>query len=164
MARRLPFASLAARTRGLWSARNRREQLLLMVLGALALVAVLLKLVIAPLQAARTTALADIRTAETLSARLRAVGPALGPGPAVTPRSGDPASIIASSAAEFGLPVQQQPAANGSIRITLTDASFDAVIRWLAELERSSRLRLSEIRLDRRPASGIVAGEVVLTI
>jgi general secretion pathway protein M len=51
-----------------------RERMMLGVLGALLLAAVLVFGVIKPLQSARAEALADIRTYETLTARIRAAG------------------------------------------------------------------------------------------
>jgi general secretion pathway protein M len=163
MARRIAFAANAARLSGWWAGRSLRERRLLAVLGALVALAAIAKLAVEPLQSARATALADIRTYETLTARLRAAGPALGQQPAVVRRSGDPATIINASAAEFGVTVLRQEATDGAIRLTLSDVPFDAIVRWLADLERSSDLRLVDIRMERRPSPGLVAAELSLS-
>jgi general secretion pathway protein M len=155
-----PFAAQAAQVRGWWQARAPREQVLLAVLGAVALVAALLVLVVKPLQAARAQALTDIRTYEALSAGLATVGP--GVQPAAPTRSGPPAQILTTTAAGFGLTVQRVEPEGDRTRLVMDGVPYDAVMRWLADLETGGGLRLTEVRLDRGAAPGQVNVQLVV--
>ncbi len=126
-----------------WRDRTAREQILLGVLAALALAALLLMLVVRPLAAARARAMADIRTYDMLAMRLRTAGSG------VTMRNGPPAQIVAQIAAANGLTVQRVEPENGRLRVVFADAPFAAVVRWVAELERTSRLRIGEAQIER---------------
>lgn len=150
----------SARAMTLWSERPPRERLLLTILGIVAMLALLATLVVRPLLAARAEALADIRTYETLNARLRAAGPALA---AQKPRrTGDPATIISGSASEYGVAIQGSEPEGDAIRVVIAEAPFDAVMRWLAEVEGSSDLRVIEAQFDRRPATGFVGARLLV--
>lgn len=153
--------SLQERARSLWNEREPRERLLLAALGALAAVALLVALVVRPLADARAKALADIRAYEALNFRIRAAGPRLA---SQTPRrTGDATAIITGSASQYGVPLQGSEPEGEGIRIIIAEAPFDAVIRWLAELEGSSDLRVIVARFDRRPAAGFVAVRLLVT-
>ncbi len=140
-----------------WAERSTRERRLLTALAAVAVVALLLIAVVRPLQAARGRALADIRTYQTLAARLRAAGPR---GPAVPLRTGDPAAIVASSAAGAGLSPLVAPGPGGTVA-TLTAAPYDATLRWIADLEATSALRVDDLSVT-PAAPGLVDARVVL--
>lgn len=150
--------SAIARFDGWWNARSSRERVMLGVLAALFAILILVFGVIGPLQRARASALADIRTYETINARLRAAGPLGGPrsGPA---RSGPPAQVLSVSAAGFGLSprVEEMP---GGVRAVLTDAPYDSVIAWLGDLGATAKLRVRRVSLQR----GASAGHVNATI
>ncbi|TAK15472.1 MAG: type II secretion system protein M [Rhizorhabdus sp.] len=143
-----------------WQARSRREQWLLGGLGLLLTALALISLVVLPLQRARAEALADIRTYEGLTARLRSAG-TIGAQPATVQLAGPPAAILSTSAAPFGIvPVVQGDGAD--IRVTVGDAPYDALLRWIAAVEQGSRLRVTRMRLDRRPASGFVSAQLTV--
>lgn len=140
-----------------WSSGlSRREQILVGVLGALLLGLVLVFGVIRPLQAARAQALADIRTAETYAARIRAAGPL---GSAARQRSGPPLQVVNDSAIANNVSVRPE-AIPGGVRATLNGASYDAVLAWLADVGASTRLRVIRVNLQRGPAPGRVSGTV----
>ncbi|PTQ09853.1 general secretion pathway protein GspM [Sphingomonas oleivorans] len=144
-----------------WSERSRREQRLLAILGAVAALVLIMQLVVRPVLAARATALADIRTYETLATRLRAAGPNLGnQGRRLT---GDVPTVVNASIGQFGLAVQKMEQEDGATRLVIADASYESLMRWLAELDRASSLRLISLRLDRRPAPGFVTAELLLS-
>lgn len=145
---------------GFWQARSTREQWLLGGLGTLLLLWIVITLIVLPIQRARAEALADIRTYEGLSARLRSVG-TLGAAPATAQASGPPAAILSSTGTQFGI-VAVVHQAGPDVRVTVGDAPYDAVLRWIAAVEQSSRLRVTRIRLDRRPASGFVAADLTV--
>ncbi|TGX54256.1 type II secretion system protein M [Sphingomonas gei] len=140
-----------------WSGLSRREQVLVGGLGIVLGLAVLVFGIIKPLQTARADALSDIRTYETLSARIRAAGTLTA---ARTPRrQGPPAQVATSSATAFGLIVAPE-AIPGGIRVTVADASYDSLMAWLADLSGSSDLRVRRIAIQRRPSPGRVSASV----
>jgi general secretion pathway protein M len=140
-----------------WDGLSRRERILVSVLGTLFALAVLVFGVIKPLQSARADALSDIRTYETLSARVRAAGTLT---TTRTPRrQGPPAQVVSSSATSFGLVVAPE-AIPGGIRVTLADAGYDTLMAWLADLSASSDLRVRRISIQRRPTAGRVSASV----
>jgi general secretion pathway protein M len=140
-----------------WSGLSRRERVLVSVLGGLLAIAALVFGIIKPLQAARAEAVADIRTYETLSARIRAAGTLT---TARTPRrQGPPPAVASSSAAAFGLVVAPE-AIPGGVRVAIADASYDSLMAWLADLSASSDLRVRRLSIQRRPAPGRVSASV----
>jgi general secretion pathway protein M len=152
------FAPAWGKAAGWWQARSGREQWLLGVAGVLLAGWLLAVTVILPIQRARAAALADIRTYEALTARLHEAGP-LGASPPQA--SGPPQAILSSSAAPFGiLPVVNSDAAG--LRVIIAEAPYDAVMRWIAAVEQTSSLRVTKLRLTRRPASGFVSAELVV--
>lgn len=142
---------------GWWADRSRREQALLAVLAATALAALLLVGVVRPLQAAQARAAADIRTYDRLAMRLRA------PGLAAASRHGPPAQIVAQIAAISGLTVQRVEPEGARLRVIFADAPFDAVLRWVAELERSSPLRIGEAQIERSSLGTGVSAQFLVT-
>lgn len=141
-----------------WSGLSQRERVMLaglaIVLGGLVLVFGVVK----PLQAARAEALQDIRTYETLSARIRAAG-GITPTPAARQRRGAPAEVIANSAGEFALAATTAPIPGG-LRATIADGSYEALMTWLADLQRTSRLSVRRVEVKRGTAPGHVAATV----
>lgn len=140
-----------------WSGLSRRERILVSVLGTLLVFAALVFGVIKPLQAARADALADIRTYETLSARVRAAGTLTTT--RTQRRQGPPAQVASSSATSLGLVVTPE-AIPGGIRVTIADASYDTLMAWLADLGASSDLRIRRVSIQRRPTAGRVSASV----
>jgi len=145
--------SALARFDAWWSQRSSRERVMLGALAALLAALVMIFGVIQPLQNARAKAFADIRTYETLNARLRAAGP-LRPrtGPA---RTGPAPQVVSESAAAFGLSPRVETTAGG-VSATLVDAPYDSVMTWLADLGATSRLRVRSVSLQRGSSAGRV--------
>ena len=154
------FEPAWAKTVAWWQARSTREQWLLGILGGFLVFWLLAVSVILPIQRARAAALSDIRTYETLTARLRSAG-ALA---AITPQpqaSGSPNVVLANTASQFGiLPVINSD--SSGLRVTVTDAPSDAVMRWIAAVEQMSSIRVTKMGLVRRPASGFVSAELMV--
>ncbi|NIJ20762.1 general secretion pathway protein M [Sphingomonas naasensis] len=140
-----------------WSGLSKREQWLVGVLGGLLGLVVLVYGVVKPLQAARADAIADIRTYETLTARIRAAGTLTSTKPAR--REGPPAQILSGSATTFGL-VAAPEAIPGGTRVTLADASYDSLMAWLADLGATSDLRVRRVWIRKRPTPGRVSASV----
>jgi len=143
-----------------WNARNVREQWLIGVTLALLIVWLLVTAIILPIQRTRAAALADIRTYESLSARIRGAG-GLGDRPAQPQAGESPTAILSATAAPYGIvPVINSEAAG--LRVTVADAPYDGLIRWIAAVEQSSPLRVVKMRLTRGPASGLVSADLTV--
>lgn len=140
-----------------WSGLSRRERLMLGVLAALLAGAVLVFGIVKPLQSARAEALSDIRTYETLTARIRAAG-TLG-APAAPHRQGPPAEVVSSSATSFGL-VAAPEAIPGGVRATIADGTYESLTAWLADLGATSDLRVRRLSIQRRPTPGRISASV----
>jgi general secretion pathway protein M len=147
-----------ARFSAWWDGLSRRERVLVGTLGALLGIVVLVYGVVKPLQAMRAQAYADIRTYETLNARLRVAG-SLAPRTGPAPRSGAPADVVTQAASAYGLQVQAAPTGAG-VRVTIVDASYDAVVNWMADVARTTSLAATRVQVTRGSAPGRVAAVV----
>lgn len=157
---RSPTLDAAAdRLRGWWGGLSPRERWLVGTLGALPGLLILVFGIVQPLQTARAQALADIRTYETLTARVRAAGTLVAPGSQPAPRPGAPVEAAQAAARERGVAVTLAPVATG-LGGQLTDTAYENLIGWIADVEQTTPLRLR--RADLRPGSapGRVVGNV----
>lgn len=143
-----------------WQARSGREQWVLGLLAGLLAIWLLAVSVVLPIQRARAAALADIRTYETLTARLHSAG-TIGATAPQTQASGPPNVILSNTASQFGiLPVINSDPAG--LRVTVANAPYDAVMRWIATVEQTSSIRVTRIKLVRQPASGFVSADLMV--
>ena len=143
-----------------WGGRTPRERRLLIALAGTAALVLLIGGIYRPLADARARALADIQTYEVLAAQLRIAGPELARLRAID-RSGSPA-LVSSSASSFGLTLGRVEPADGVVRVTVQDADFTRLMQWLVQLESTSMLRVSDIRIDRQSTPGIVNAQIGL--
>ena len=145
------------RFRDWWNGLSGRERILFGAMAALLAGVILVYGVIKPLQSARAEALSDIRTYETLTARIRAAG-TLG-APATPRRQGSPADVVTSSATSFGL-VATPAAIPDGVRATIADGTYESLMAWLADLGTTSDLRVRRLLIQRRPTAGRVSASV----
>jgi general secretion pathway protein M len=143
-----------------WGNRTPRERRLLMALAGTATLVLIVFVIYRPLADTRAKAAADIHTYEVLAAQLRAAGPELARLRAVN-RGGSP-EIVTSSASGYGLSIGRMTPEEGLIRVWLQDADFSRLIQWLVQLETTTMLRVSEIRMERRAAPGLVNAQITL--
>ena len=143
-----------------WGGLSRRERILVGTMATLLTAVVLIYGVIKPLQSARAAAIADIRTYETLTARIRAAG-TLSTAP-VQRRQGPPAQIATAAAATFGLAIAPETTPGG-IRVTVADAGYDSLMAWLADLSATSDLRVRAATIQHGKAPGRVSAVVDFT-
>lgn len=143
-----------------WSARSLREQWLFGTLSVVAGLWLIVTMAVQPMLAARAQALNDIRTFESLNARLRAAGP-IGAAPVQVQIGGSPATILSTTGAQFGL-VPVVTGEGAALHVTVADAPYESVLRWISAFEGSSSLRVTKLRLDRRPTSGFVVAELAV--
>lgn len=144
--------------RNWWSALSERERWLIRILGALLILAALHLAVLRPMLTLRSSAVQDITTYEALNARLRAAPPQR----QAQRRTGSAIAIASGSASALALSLAASVETGSGARFTLTDAPFDLVMRWIAEVEQSSALRVRAVRLRRGADAGLVSGEVEL--
>lgn len=144
-----------------WGARTPRERRLLIALAGAAALVLLIVGIYRPLSDVRARAVADIRTYEVLAAQLRIAGPDLARLRAID-RAGSQ-DVLTRTASTFGLAVGRVEAGEGAIRVTLQDADFTKIVQWLVDLETTSTLRVSDIRIDRQATPGMVNAQIGLT-
>jgi general secretion pathway protein M len=149
-----------ARFDAFWQARSPRERLMLTVLALLLAGIVLVFGVIKPLQAARAQAYADIRTYETLNARIRAAG-TLSAAPA-RQRSGTPIDQIRQSAQTQGLAATTEALPDG-VRAAVTEGNYDAVMAWIADAGATTPLSATRVSIRRATGPGRVSATVDFT-
>ncbi|NYT42054.1 type II secretion system protein M [Sphingomonas sp. R-74633] len=140
-----------------WSGLSRRERFMVGGLALFLAALVLVYGVVKPLQSARASALQDIRTYETLTARIRAAGTLSANQP--QRRQGSPADVITGSAPSFGLTTTVAPLPGGA-RATVADGSYDSVLAWLADLSATSSLRIQRVDIQRTATPGRVSAVV----
>lgn len=148
-----------ARIDAWWTGAAPRERALVLVAGTLLALVILVYGVVKPLQGARAQALADIRTYEQLTARVRAAG-TLTPG-APPRRQGEPAQLATAAAGGFGLAVTPQPMPGG-VRLSVAETGYDTLLAWLADLAATTDLRVRRIDIVRGAAAGRVTATVEL--
>lgn len=143
-----------------WSARSGRERLLLAALAVAALTYLVTVGVARPLLTANAAARESIARSESALARLAAV-----PDGAVVaaPASDQPATaVITATATDYGMSIRRiEPEGDGA-RVTIDDAGFEEVLRWIQALEDDHGLHLAAIEMDRRPEPGIVSATMTL--
>lgn len=160
IATRMPALDAAlTRFDGWWALRSQRERVLLIVMASLIAVVVTIFLIIRPLQSARAQALADIKTYETISARLRAAGTLTTQAAGGPARTGTPEAVITASAAALSVPVAVQPT-GGVFRATVADAPYDRVVSWIADLAANTPYRARQVSMAPGRGGGRVTAVV----
>lgn len=142
-----------------WSGLSTRERWLVGTLGGLLAAVILVFGIVKPLQAARAEALADIRTYETLTARVRAAGVLVAPAQRPQLRAEPPAQAVEAAAREAGLTATVAPGGAG-LSASVAEAPYEAVVGWIANVERTTPLRARRVELRKAAAPGRVAGSV----
>ncbi|WP_447724146.1 type II secretion system protein GspM [Sphingomonas koreensis] len=142
-----------------WAGLSGRERWLVGSLGGIVVALALVFLVVKPLQAARAGALADIRTYETLTARVRAAGVLNPKGAKTQLREGAPADAAQAAASEAGITATIAPGGAG-LTAQVAGAPYEAVIGWVADVERTTLLRAQRVELRKGSAAGRVSASV----
>lgn len=148
-----------ARIASWWSGLSTRERWLVGTLGAILAALVLVFGIVKPLQAARAAALADIRTYETLTARVRAAGVLTPRGARPQVREGAPADAAQAAARDAGITATITPGGAG-LTAQVAEAPYEAVVGWIADVERTTPLRTRRVELRKGGAAGRVNATV----
>ncbi|MDK2768969.1 type II secretion system protein GspM [Sphingomonas sp.] len=142
-----------------WSGLSPRERVLVGALGVILGGLVLVFGIVKPLQGARADAIADIRSHETLAARVRAAGTLVAPGTQPKLSDGPPVEAAQAAASAAGLSVTLAPGGAGATG-QVAEASYEAVIGWIAAVERTTVLRARRVELIKGSAPGRVSASV----
>ncbi|WP_066662896.1 MULTISPECIES: type II secretion system protein GspM [unclassified Sphingomonas] len=142
-----------------WNGLAPRERVLVGTLGVLLGGLVLVFGIVKPLQGARADAIADIRSHETLAARVRAAGTLVAPGTQPKLADGPPIEAAQAAASAAGLTVTLTPGGAGATG-QVAEASYEAVVGWIAAVERTTVLRARRVDLTKGSAPGRVSANV----
>lgn len=142
-----------------WSGLAPRERWLVGTLGVVLAVLILVFGVVKPLQSARAEALADIRTYETLTARVRAAGTLAPKAAQVQLRVGAPTEAAQAAARDAGITANIVPGGAG-LTAQVAEAPYEAVVGWIADVERTTVLRARRVELRKGGAAGRVNAAV----
>lgn len=152
------LSRFVAPARDWFDAREPREQALLSLLAAVAVVGVLAIGVWRPLADARAGALADVFRYDAILARTAALKEPLLLG---APNAAKPS--IADSAARHGLVVRRiEPESEERTRIVLEEADYRSVVEWISDIETAHTARAVSVDFARRPSPGVVSATVVV--
>lgn len=142
-----------------WSGLSPRERVLVGTLGVILGGLVLVFGIVKPLQGARADAIADIRSHETLAARVRAARTLVAPGTQPKLSDGPPIEAAQAAASAAGLSVTLTPGGAGATG-QVAEASYEAVIGWIAAVERTTVLRARRVEMTKGSAPGRVSASV----
>lgn len=153
------------RMKAYWIERSPREQWMLGVMFALLALVILWLGVARPLEAARTSARDDLRTATDRNAAIRAKVKLL----KGLPRTAQPAGgtmpidqFVGQSAGEAGLTLERaQPQGNDRMDIAIASVRPVAMMSWIAGLE-AQGLRVETLSARPSPTAGSISVQAVL--
>ena len=155
------------RFRAWWSGLAERDRRVLGA-GAAALGLIIAYVAIwEPLAGAKQRQHADLRAARALAVQLESLA-------ALAPRGGAPAvtgagqSLLAvidqtrKTSAITKPPSRLQPQGDDTVRIWLEDVPFDALLRWLGELQVRHGVRVDDAEIERESVPGLVNARLTL--
>ena len=149
-----------------WDELNNRDQLIVMALGVLFSITLVLVLIYAPLTKYRDHQQLIYENKAELLSWMRSVAPQLkgqGSSDQNSPSAQSMMNDVNQRAAAFQLKLDRvQPEGATKLRVWVQDGSFDAIMRWLTELQSESGIVASSVSLDSEKESGIVSAKVVL--
>ena len=148
-----------AKIAGWWRGLSVRERWMVGTLGVILGILLLVFAVVKPLQAARADALADIRTYETLTARVRAAGVLVPKGSQPQQRGGSPGEAAQNAASEAGI-VANITQSEAGLTAQIADAPYEGVVGWIANVERTTPLRARKVELRKSGAAGRISASV----
>jgi general secretion pathway protein M len=149
-----------------WDELNNRDQLIVMALGVFISITLFLLLIYSPLVKYRDQQQVVYENKAELLSWMRSVAPQL-KGQGVSGLNSLSAQSMMNDvnqrAAAFQLKLDRvQPEGANKLRVWIQDGSFDAIMRWLAELQNESGIVASSVSLDSEKKIGIVSAKVVL--
>lgn len=105
----------------------------------------------------------DLAWMRMVSGELRAAGPAVAG--AADGAAGSLRELVVQSSQQTGLGTALTGSQNndkGGLRVTMENAPFDALVSWLALLERQHSVTIEQVEVNRTAKPGVVTAAVVL--
>jgi general secretion pathway protein M len=163
LASRFMASDTGQRVLGWYDTLGDRDRLALRLLGAFLGAVLLYVLILAPAIGQGDRAWDRLQEERALLGWLRAhQGEVSGSG-AVQAREQPVATLVNSSAQENKLTIRRyEPAGEDGIRVWLEGAEFNAVVKWLYQLEGSSGIRAVEFTVERDAQPGRVNARLTL--
>ena len=135
-----------------------RERMLLLLVLPLVLLVAGWRLAWVPISDARAAREAEIAGYRMVAEAVSRAGAT----PLAAPPDAAPlATRVTTSAEAAGLPLSRLEPEGESLRVTVAEAGFAQLVRWLADLEGEGVL-VSAVEMDRRTAPGVVSARVLL--
>lgn len=151
------------RFRTWWGGLAGRERQVLSAGGAVLAVVLLYLVVWEPVANARAERQQALAASRSLAARLELIGAEVqknrGATPSIATRNQSLLSVVdqSSKAAQLGkAPSRLQPDGDTGVKLWIEDVSFDAVVRWLHDLERRHGVQVQDADIERRSGAGLV--------
>ena len=144
-----------------------RERVLVSVGSVVVLATILYVAIWEPIQTGYALAADDVARKTELVSRARATAPTSAANAAPTRSNGGSLVVtVSNSAYANGLSKayrNSSPIGNNSLRVALENASFDALVVWLAALEREHGITIESSSVTRKRDVGRVDASIVLT-
>lgn len=141
---------------------SRRERILLLIALPLVILFAGYRFGWVPLTETRMAARAEIQGYKTLIEAAANQGNQPAQVDTVAVVTAPLATRITDSADLAGVLVRRLEPEGAIVRVSLDDAPYDAVLRWIAAMESDEAIALVAIEMDRRTAPGIVAARLTL--
>ena len=152
--------------RAWWSALAPREQRIVGA-GGVALAVILLYLAVwEPLGKARHSRERELADARALAAQIETLGANRGAAPAALSGAGQSLLAVVDQSRRTSAitkpPSRLQPEGDTTVRIWLEDVPFDALVRWLNELQTRYGVRVDNADIERQSGPGLVNARLTL--
>lgn len=148
-----------------WDELNNREQMIVSALGLSLLFALFMMVIYLPLIKQREQARDIYESRIELLSWMSSVAPQVkGQGSdANSPSAQSMMNDVNQKAAAFQLKLDRiQPEGANKLRVWVKESSFDAVMRWLTDLQSELGVVASSVSFDAESAPGIISAKVVL--
>jgi len=155
------------RARAWWSGLAERERRVVGA-GGIALGLILIYLLVwEPLTTTRQQRELDLQAARALAVQLEDLAGVAGRAgqPAIQGKEQSLLAIVDQSRRASALtkpPSRLQPEGDGTVRIWLEDVPFDALVRWLGELQTRYGVRVDNAEIERESGPGLVNARLTL--
>ena len=146
-----------------------REQLLVAAAGLVLSLALIWLVLWQPFALARSHRAEELESARSLAARIEQIGAQVQARPSSgAPVVGHDVSLLsavdkASKDGVLGKPLSRiNPDGENQVRVWIDDVPFDALLRWVDDLQSHYDVRVDNIAMERRSAAGVVSARLSL--
>lgn len=161
--------TLPPRLRNWYDSLAPREQRLVLAGGLAVVVLVLYLAVVNPVRTAHTRLVNDVQTKRQLLGYINQAAPRLrAQSGAATGRLQAGQSVFAATSAAIqasaiaGAVQRLEQTQDGGVRLTLSNVSFDALVRWLATLKAQTGIVATQATIEQAAAPGTVHANLTL--